>query len=91
MMVSTETLLELPIGTLFTDGTPGVSGPIHEISGYLGTYLLVRPMFHPNDMSEKSIDPRIREEWYVLDRDDKNKIARKMGFEAAGIRIIGLK
>ena len=98
MIVDTETLLILPIGTLFHE-MEFPTTPIYEIMGYSSEGdILVRPLFCYNNMEYtlygfKDMDQckKNSSRWYVLEKEDCDYIARKMGFESAGIKIIGLK
>jgi hypothetical protein len=95
MIVNTKTLLELPIGTLFHESEKGT---IYEIVGYTqsGDDLMVVPIFNGFDAERRCLGVTRytsggyhEAQWYILNREDKNVIARKMGFESAGIRVIG--
>jgi hypothetical protein len=97
MIVDAKTLKELPIGTLFHNIE---SSEVYEIVGYTpyDDDIFVIPLFHGLDMERRRLglsDMAIKQiesvRFYILNREDKNKIARKMGFEAAGIKVIGIK
>lgn len=97
MIVNVDTLLQLPIGTLFHEEDDEA---IYEIVDYSedGKDLYVSPLFHGVDpgiislgVSRISPSERAQSRWYILQREDKNKIAKKMGFEPSGIKILGLK
>jgi hypothetical protein len=97
MTVNAKTLKELPIGTLFHNID---SSAVYEIVGYTQYEddIYIIPLFHGEDMerrrlglSDMTMQCLKEARFYVLNREDKNKIARKMGFEAAGIKVIGIK
>ena len=97
MIVDTKTLLSLPRGTLFHNIE---SCAVYEIrqTTINNDDLYVCPLFHGEDdylrrlhLDEMSETFKKTQQWYILTQEDKQKIARRMGFEPCGIMIIGLK
>ena len=67
--------------------------PILRIDGYFGKdYLVVSPIFtNIHQVNGKSFKAAKEERFYILSQEDKMQIAGKMGFEPAGIKVIGIK
>jgi len=97
MKVNSQTLMQLPIGTFFHEVDLPCE-PIFEIVGYTGgDDIIIRPLFDGDDMEPRKFgfsnmpDCEIDSaEFYVLQKEDRDVIARKMGFEAEGIKVIGI-